>query len=327
MRTLVTLLLTTLSLLATSAQAAGFEPLRVELDRGRQAIGGVWYPSPSTPSPAAIGPFAATLAVRGELATGRLPLIVISHGTGGTFAGHIDTAVALADAGYVVAAISHPTDNAEDTSGFGTPAQLVDRVHDLSKLIDHMTSVWRGAAQVDRERIGAFGFSAGGYTVLTAMGGRPEYSRLPTHCRENVTDAVCAPMMKRWDSMSKVQAPKPDVRIKAAVVAAPGLGFLFDSSSLRKRAADIQLWRAGRDEVLLHPFHAQAVADSLGAAADVRLVDAAGHYVFLTPCPDQLRKALPDICADAPPFDRVSFHRHFNAEVIKFFGQRLISKN
>lgn len=323
MRTLAKLLLTTLSLLTGAAHAAGFEPLRVELDRGREAIGGVWYPSPSTPSQVRLGPFSAPLALRGDLASGRLPLIVFSHGTGGTFAGHIDTAVALADAGYVVAAISHPADNADDTSGFGTPAQLVDRVHDLSRLIDHMTSAWRGAPQVDRERIGAFGFSAGGYTVLTAMGGRPDYTRLPTHCRDHALDTVCEPMMKHWDSMLKVKAPKPDMRIKAAVVAAPGLGFLFDAESLRKRALDVQLWQAERDEVLLRRFHAQAVADGLGATADVRLVNDAGHYAFLAPCPEHLSKVLPAICTDAPSFDRQSFHRQFNGEVIQFFAKRL----
>lgn len=48
-----------------AAHAAGFEPLRVELDRGREATGGVWYPSPSTPSPARLGPFSVSLALRG----------------------------------------------------------------------------------------------------------------------------------------------------------------------------------------------------------------------------------------------------------------------
>ena len=42
----------------------------------------------------------------------KLPLIVISHGQDGWFGGHHDTAEALADAGFVVAAINHPGDNA-----------------------------------------------------------------------------------------------------------------------------------------------------------------------------------------------------------------------
>lgn len=265
--------------------------------------------------------------MRGELATGRMPLIVLSHGTGGTFAGHLDTAIALAEAGFVVAAISHPADNAEDTSGFGTPAQLVDRVHDLSRLMDHMTLAWRGSAHIDRERIGAFGFSAGGYTVLAAMGGRPDFARLPAHCSAHAEDPVCVPLLTRWDSMLRTTAPKPDARIRAAVVAAPGLGFLFDQGSLRQRARDVQLWRAEKDEVLLHPHHVEVVANALGHAADFRVVSSAGHYAFLTPCPGQLAKALPAICRDSPSFDRSAFHRQFNAEVVGFLARQLGVQN
>ena len=41
----------------------------------------------------------------------KLPLVVFSHGTAGWFGGHHDTAAALADAGFVVAAINHSGDN------------------------------------------------------------------------------------------------------------------------------------------------------------------------------------------------------------------------
>ena len=40
----------------------------------------------------------------------KLPLIVMSHGRRGWFGGHHDTAAALADAGFVVAALNHPGD-------------------------------------------------------------------------------------------------------------------------------------------------------------------------------------------------------------------------
>ena len=36
-----------------------------------------------------------------------LPLVVMSHGNGGVFDGHLDTASALAEAGFVVAAPTH----------------------------------------------------------------------------------------------------------------------------------------------------------------------------------------------------------------------------
>jgi predicted dienelactone hydrolase len=59
----------------------------------------------------------------------KLPLVVSSHGTAGWFGGHHDTAAALADAGFVVAAINHSGNDrskSDDLSVFGSrPADIV----------------------------------------------------------------------------------------------------------------------------------------------------------------------------------------------------------
>jgi len=51
----------------------------------------------------------------------------------------------------------------------------------------------------------------------------------------------------------------------------------------------------------------------------------AGHSAFLAPCSPQLAAAVPRICTDDPAgFDRVAFHRDFNASVEMFFRERLV---
>jgi predicted dienelactone hydrolase len=45
-----------------------------------------------------------------------LPLVVLSHGGGGGYDSHYDTALALAHAGFVVAAVSHQGDTYNDQS-------------------------------------------------------------------------------------------------------------------------------------------------------------------------------------------------------------------
>ena len=47
-----------------------------------------------------------------DVVGGNHPLIVLSHGTGGFY----DTALILAHAGFVVAALTHPQDNSHDGS-------------------------------------------------------------------------------------------------------------------------------------------------------------------------------------------------------------------
>src|ERR1700677_1233546 len=103
---------------ATPAFSAGFQMVSIP-DGDRPALeAGVWYPSDAVASPQALGPYQQTVAPGGALTTRKAPLIVISHGSGGAFANHYDTALALAEAGFVVVAATHTGDNYQDQSGF-----------------------------------------------------------------------------------------------------------------------------------------------------------------------------------------------------------------
>jgi predicted dienelactone hydrolase len=57
---------------------------------------------------------------------------------GGLFGGHRDTAEMLADGGFVVAAISHPGDNALDASRTDDLSVLIERPDDIRRLINFM---------------------------------------------------------------------------------------------------------------------------------------------------------------------------------------------
>ena len=85
----------------------------------------------------------------------------------------------------------------------------------------------------------------------------------------------------------------------------------------------IQLWRAEDDAVLPHPFYAEAVRAALPKPVDYREVPKAGHYDFLAPCTPRFAGMAPPLCNSLPGFDRVAFHREFNAAVVSFFGAAL----
>jgi predicted dienelactone hydrolase len=59
----------------------------------------IWYPSAAAVQPVVLGPTTMSVAVNGIAQGKALPLVVMSHGTGGSLLGHFDTAIALADAG------------------------------------------------------------------------------------------------------------------------------------------------------------------------------------------------------------------------------------
>jgi predicted dienelactone hydrolase len=66
-----------------------------------------------------IGPFQQTVVPNGTIAGTGLPLVLISHSTAGSEASHYDTALALADEGFVAAALTHTGDNYMDQSYVG----------------------------------------------------------------------------------------------------------------------------------------------------------------------------------------------------------------
>lgn len=307
------------------ARTAGFVEITVPNPPGPPIPAGLWYPSHS---PATSRPLRLNLhivAEDSEVAGSGLPLVVVSHGIGGWFGGHCLTAAALARAGFVVVAFTHPGDNDQDTS---RSFHIWDRPRHVGVVLDHMLTRWPGAGRVDPGRIGVFGFSAGGFTALASVGGTPDMNRTVPHCAVHPGEWMCRTMRKRgFDPLREGPVPdgawRHDARLRAAVVAAPALGFAFGREGLAGVRVPVQLWRAAADEILPHPWNAQAIHDALPTPPEYHVVAGARHYAFLPPCTPALAHAAPDLCRDAPGFDRAAFHRRFDAEVARFFATHL----
>lgn len=303
------------------SHAAGFEHGDAAGPDGQRLEIGVWYPSASTPAAVAFGPTTMTVAMNAPIHGSALPLIVISHGTGGSLFGHADTAIALADAGYVVAALNHTGDNYRDQS---RALYVMDRPLQVSRVIDHMLRTWPEHERIDPSRIGVFGFSAGGFTALVDIGGVPDFASIGPVCKAHPQDYAC-----RLIAASDRPLPEPaatgaaDRRIRAAVVAAPALGFAFGREGLKDVSVPVQLWRAEDDVVLPQPRYAEAVRAALPQAPDYHVVAHAGHFDFLMPCSAALAANVPDICTSEPGFDRAAFHQDFDRAVVKFFDRTL----
>lgn len=177
------LLAALLCLSATVAHAAGVKFLRIPADAaGPELRAMVWTPCADATQSLTVGPY--TLKGRRDCPTAgdKLPLVVISHGHGGTFLGHHDLAETLADAGYVVAAINHPGDTFSDMSRAADLQEFVERPADIKRLVDYMLGHAPDAAHIDPARIGFFGFSRGGYTGLVLAGGNPDFAHAPVAC-------------------------------------------------------------------------------------------------------------------------------------------------
>jgi predicted dienelactone hydrolase len=306
--------------LAFPAWAAG-----IQLLKSPGLAGAIWYPCAAEPKSVPLGSLALPLSntLRGvqdcPVTGAKLPLIVVSHGRGGYFTGHHDTAEALADAGFVVAAINHPGDNGGDTSQSEALSVWASRPADIIRLTDFMLKGWKDRAAIDPAKVGFFGFSKGGYTGLVLIGATLDFQRAASTCTGN--NAFC-------EQMHSADLPKNlphDDRIKAAVVADAAPGLAFTKETLAAIHIPVQAWRSelGAKDRGVDPQGVGRVMASLPGTPELHVVPA-GHFAFLPPCSAEFAANLPRFCTDPAGFDRAAFHRDFNAAVLRFFRDRLV---
>lgn len=307
-----------LGLATTLAQAAGLKSLEVPADAAGPALKALeWSPCGTLPIDIKLGPFVLS-GVRNCPITGeKLPLIVISHGHGGTYLGHHDTAETLADAGFVVVALDHPGDTHFDMSRAGDISVLIERPTDIKRLIDFMLGASPDAAKIDPERIGFFGFSRGGYTGLVVAGANPDFRNSHVPCPDPRAP-ICAEIQR-----TDISGPLThNSRVKAVVITDP-LSFFPTADSLKEVKAPIQLWGSERGDGVL-PESVAALVRDLPAKPDFSVAPNAAHFAFLAPCPPELAVSAPGLCSDAPGFDRIAFYKEFNASVLAFLRKHLV---
>jgi len=304
--------------LGSPARAAGIQLL----DSDPDLAGAIWYPCATKPQPVPLGRLTVQFidslpGVKDCPVTGtKLPLVIVSHGRGGWFAGHDDVVEALVDAGFVVAAINHPGDNGNDRSQSDSLSVLASRPADIIRLLDFMLDDWKDKAAIDPARIGFFGFSAGAYTGLVLAGAKPDFGRVASVCTDKT--GPCE-QLHHGDTLPN---PPHDARIRAAVIAdAPSTAFTRDNLTAIK--IPLQFWRSEQGGGGVDAAGTARVARSLPGTPDIHTVPA-GHFAFLPPCSPQFAAKLSRLCTDPPGFDRTAFHRDFDAGVVGFFREHLV---
>jgi predicted dienelactone hydrolase len=248
---------------------------------------GIRYPTDAPATIHAIALLQQQVAENAPVLAGRHALVVMSHGNGGWFGGHLDTALALAAAGFVVAAPTHAGDNDRDQSH---ATDLPARPRQIRDTIDAVPTDWSGRDLVDPDPIGLFGFSSGGLTVLVVAGGVPDLARVAPFCAAHASNSACALLRSHPAPLPAADVWTHDPRIRAVVAAAPALGFSFGSTGLAGVHAPVQLWQTRQDRIEPAPDFAEPVPAGLErAGTQVGYRDVPGRGPLGLPCPLQRR--------------------------------------
>jgi predicted dienelactone hydrolase len=289
----------------------GFQMVSVSNPQGKPLKVAIWYPTDSQPGFRLVEFMPQMLATNGAVAGRDLPLIVISHGAGEPIAGRADTALALASSGFVAAAVAHTDDKTIDNRYVAMPHWLTDRPREIHLTLEYMLNDWPSHGQLNPARVGMFGYSNGGLTALISLGGVPNSAQIAAHWAQPRIPGRAIP----------ATAWVHDPAIKAAVLAAPAVDYLFEPMGLSRVTAPMQVWNGTVDRIEPYEKNAALLHGLLPKPPDVHLIPDAGHFTFLSPCPSVLQWAW--FCKETGSFDRVAFHREFNQSVIEFYQRNL----
>jgi predicted dienelactone hydrolase len=310
----------------------------------------IWYPAePGAPEkPQLLGPPGHPLLDGGRVAAdaalapspAKLPLIVLSHGTGGTAGSLAWLGTALASAGYVAAAVNHPGNNAID--GYTVPGFTLWwlRARDLTSVIEGMLADPTFGPRLDPRRIGAAGFSLGGYTVIAIAGGITSVERFGDFCASPNADKMCIPPPEFPDLRARIEALAKsdpefraaldrdgrsyrDPRVRAVFAMAPVLIQAFLPDSLAHIEIPVAIVAGSADEIAPVRRNAQFLAAASRHAELTILPGPVGHYVFAGICLPAVRAALPRRCNDAPRVDRRAIEAETVGLAEAFFGRNL----
>lgn len=282
----------------------------------------IYYPAEGTPQLTRFGTTSAMLAANAPIADGKHPLILFSHGTAGSPASHLDTAIALAEGGFIVAAVVHSGDNYQDQSAVGTPSWMAGRARDVARAANFVIVSWPEREAVDKDRVGIFGFSAGATTALINIGAKPDFTLVKPFCAEH-PELVCEILQPGVTLAAPMQDPDSDLRIKAAFLASPGFGMAFTSTGLVDVDVPVEIWAGELDANAPFATNASAIAERLPKRPRAHIIPGAGHLSFLAPCQLVDFPTQSPLCSEVSGFDRVSFHKTLNTAVLAFFSEHL----
>jgi predicted dienelactone hydrolase len=270
----------------------------------------------------------------------RRPLIVLSHGTGGAAAQLSWLAEVLASHGYIVAAVNHHGNTAFEPVYLPQGFVLIwERPRDLSVVIDRVLEDAELGPRIDPGRIGAAGFSLGGYSVLALAGARADADRVARICEAQPEDPGCQlppeatftldEVDRLRESDSKFQASMArhaysyeDARVRAVYAIAPVGRRAIIESSLGAVRIPVRMAVGDRDP------QAPMQEDALPLAAAIPgsqlfVVPEVAHYTFLSTCSAVGRLLVPSLCSDPEGVDREAIHELVARDVLRFFEERL----
>lgn len=257
---------------------------------------------------------------------GLLPVVLLSHGSGGNAVALGWLASELARRGFIVAAVNHPG----TTSGDSDPYQTVEiwqRPADLRALLDRLTHTAPLGLLPDLSRVAVVGFSLGGHTALALSGAQVSKEAFMAYCDENSGAFDCGWMQEAGVDFSQIdqaryEARMADDRIGVTVAIDPALPRAMTQQSLATIEHPVMVINLGELDQLPDAFRADSIAAAMPNAAYAS-VSGSAHFSFLAECTGLGKLVIAlgseeNICSDTGLRNRGELHDELAAAIAAF---------
>lgn len=257
------------------------------------------------------------------------PLILLSHGYGGSQQNLSWLAYELAEKGYIVAAQNHPGTTAFDKD-IHQSSKLWLRPQDLSRTIDFLKEDETLANSIDMNNISAIGHSLGGWTVIALAGAKFDTELFKQDCTIHSHLKACQLVTELGLDNPKLNQSLFDPRIKSFISLDAGLARGFTSESLKDISIPSLIIGAGidvgdMDAELESGYLMQFLSKSLSTYT---VIPDAMHFSFIQVCKPQAIEILEQeaqgegiICKDGGERTRAEIHREIIKQITTFLAQ------
>ncbi|MEM0898736.1 MAG: hypothetical protein AAGI92_02160 [Pseudomonadota bacterium] len=316
------------------AEVAGLQIAEVFMPHhDKTARVAVWYPTASSELPSLYGSNPVFEGVEAQenapLVEGSHPIVLLSHGMGGTDRSLAWLGAAFAKRGAITIAVNHPNSTWGDFD-MSEGVKHWTRALDMSASFDAVLDRAEFARSIDLDRVMAAGFSFGGWTALSLGGAKGSHSGFIEACETHTEMEACGLLMS---DRVKLQSQDPtlwnasyaDERVKFVVAIDPGFVWGLENENVADVVSATTLIGFGSeaDRMLATNFDESGLA-SLREDWTIERFDPAYHFSAMPICTSKGEAILEaenddPVCTDPVGSDRAAIH----ARIVDLIAEQL----
>jgi predicted dienelactone hydrolase len=237
-----------------------------------------------------VSPLGAVRDAEPDRRGGPWPVVLFSHGSGGTRYQSVFLSERLVSHGMVVIAPDHAGNTMGDLL-FGEDTDMarsaMDRPLDLSFLIDELVertdqTLPMLSGLLDADRIAASGHSFGGYTCLAVAGAELDLDEGRAYCADHPDEVACSLVDDFEEDQHTLSFRDP--RVRACVALAPGGYQLLGARGMALVDVPTMIQGGDADRTTPLDLEQEPMYAALGSPSWLAVFRDAGHFTFTDMC-------------------------------------------